>query len=437
MKQIYLAFIFLFISVKSFAQPCQTSTLWYVPSSSYAAVACFGDCTAYIDISTSGGTPPYTVIHPVSGNSIIYTSATTLTGFCVGTYDIIITDSGGCSETFSVLLTGPSSPLSVNPIYTPESFPGACDGSLYPSATGGVPTYNFNISPFVGDPSNVCAGNYTVCVSDANGCVECTAVMIGNSCTAQAGAWWVDCSGPPACDGELHGNAWSGAAPYTYAWFDCSFTTQFYNIQNPVNVCPGSYVLVVTDNNGCTDTTDCVQVGDGAPCTLGAIVSSVNVSAPGNCDGELNAIVTGGTSPFTFYWMNCAADTLLGTNQNEVNVCAGDYYLLVSDSNGCSDTTTCVATGAFVSTDDEPTKFNFSVYPNPATDLLILESNFDSSFRFELVNSLGQIVYASQEISVEKTSVSIQSLNLSEGLYFVRLHSDDFFSAMPLIIKAD
>jgi len=353
MKNFYFAFILLLISVKGSAQ-CQTSSLWYVAPSCYAAVACYGDCNAYIDITTSGGTPPYTVVHPVTGNPVVYTSTTSLTGFCVGTYDIIITDGGGCTETFSVTLTGPSTPLSVIPIYTPESFPGACDGSLYPSATGGVPTYNFNISPYVADPGNVCAGDYTVCVMDANGCLACTPVTIGNSCSVDASA------------------------------------------------------------------------------------NSVNASGPGTCDGTLNGSATGGAAPYTFNWVDCSNGISVGTTQNQSGICAGDYLLIATDDNGCLDSTLCITvTENFSSSGIINDEFSFTIYPNPVSDLLILECNFVSEFNFEIINSLGQIVYSSQQINSEKTTLSISSMGLSEGLYIVRLYAGEIISAMSLMILAE
>ncbi|MGJ8661784.1 MAG: gliding motility-associated C-terminal domain-containing protein [Bacteroidota bacterium] len=51
---------------------------------------------------------------------------------------------------------------------------------------------------------------------------------------------------PSACDGTITSSVSNGVAPFTYSWTNAS------NTANIVGLCPDTYVLQVTDQNGCT-----------------------------------------------------------------------------------------------------------------------------------------------------------------------------------------
>jgi len=60
--------------------------------------------------------------------------------------------------------------------------------------------------------------------------------------------------------------------------------------------------------------------------------SFTNINCYGACTGTLNSLASGGASPFTYSWSGG-----LGSNPNHANVCAGSYYLVVTDMNGCKE----------------------------------------------------------------------------------------------------
>jgi hypothetical protein len=76
------------------------------------------------------------------------------------------------------------------------------------------------------------------------------------------------------------------------------------------------------------------------------------------------------------------------------------------------------------------------IYPNPSTGTINFKSAFDiSSGTFEIVNSLGQMVYQNKLDAVKNETQQINA-QLSPGIYFVRLSANGQVSApTKLIVK--
>ena len=91
--------------------------------------------------------------------------------------------------------------------------------------------------------------------------------------------------------------------------------------------------MVVTDANGCT-TIDTVSLNEPSVFTLSAGIQSnyngYHISCAGGANGQVAALATGGTGPYTYNWSNGSNSTA----QN--NLAAGTYIINVSDANGCS-----------------------------------------------------------------------------------------------------
>ena len=61
-----------------------------------------------------------------------------------------------------------------------------------------------------------------------------------------------------------------------------------------------------------------------------------------------------------------------------------------------------------------------SIYPNPATDNLTIETNFKEEHRLEIINLLGQTIYTTY---INRKSI-INTSNYSCGLYFLKIYTD-------------
>lgn len=284
-------------------------------------VACGGQCTGTATVVASGGNLPYTFAWSSgAGNQA------TATNLCAGTYTVTVTDASGCTQTTTVVIDQPVT-ITVNVAQTNPSCAGLCDGSATASASGGTAPYTFQWNlpgnPTTPTVNSLCAGTYTVTVTDANNCQQTQTVTITEPpvISISLNAQNVTCNG--ACDGSITANISGGnGGPYTVIWNDPAGQTT----ANASGLCPGTYTITVTDGNGCSNS---AQATITQPAPLNVSATSAPASC-GECNGSAAVTVNGGTAPYTFLWSNGA------TIGSVSNLCAGVYTVLVTDANGCS-----------------------------------------------------------------------------------------------------
>ncbi|MGP8215844.1 MAG: T9SS type A sorting domain-containing protein [Bacteroidia bacterium] len=290
-------------------------------------VACKGASTGSIDVVlTTGGTSPYTY----KWNSGATTSS--LSNLAAGSYTLTTTDKNACTATNTVTVTQPAVALAVSATSAVQATCGQSNGVAYATVTGGNTPYDFTWAATGGTndtAKNLAAGNYTVTVTDANGCILSAATSVTDNSTLSAKI--TASSEVTPCYGDANGSATGsgelGTPPYTYNWTPGGATTATIS-----NLTVGIYTLTVTDNAGCiASTTDTVtqptQVKD-----------SLTTSTAATCYGDSNGIATigakGGTSPYTYLWSNGATTSTASTLK------AGTYSVTATDSKGCTATVT-------------------------------------------------------------------------------------------------
>lgn len=195
----------------------------------------------------SGGTPPYSYFW----NTTPIQSNLTAVDLGIGNYSITVTDFNNCVKTGSVTITAPPE-ISISSSQTNVLCYGDNNGSVTANPAGGVAPYSFswNTLPVQTSAtiSNLIAGNYSLTVTDANGCFSELGVTVFEPNPILTSFVYTpsQCSG--SCTGELFCDAFGGTAPYFFQWN--SFAG---NQTNPVavNLCPGTYTVQVTDANGC------------------------------------------------------------------------------------------------------------------------------------------------------------------------------------------
>lgn len=141
-----------------------------------------------------------------------------------------------------------------------------CQGNASALASGGTAPYSYNWS--TGDTTtfitNLCAGNYSVTITDSLGCIATDSVTInqmGTTMTVSLSATAPSC--PTCCDVCVNVLPTAGCIPYSYVW-----SPGDPNWPSPCGACPfQTYTVTVTDACGCTVsdsiTTDTVDVGTG------------------------------------------------------------------------------------------------------------------------------------------------------------------------------
>jgi hypothetical protein len=102
---------------------------------------------------------------------------------------------------------------------------------------------------------------------------------------------------------------------------------------------PGSYTVVVSDNNNCTATytpSQSVTITQPNVLTINSTVSTTPVSCNGGSDGTADISISGGTTPYTFAWTGTGSYT--SSVEDPSNLTAGTFSVTVTDANGCSAT---------------------------------------------------------------------------------------------------
>ena len=289
--------------------------------------SCNGGTDGLVSASVTGGIGPYTYAWTGTGGCI-----TPICGSLGdGTYNLTVTDANGCTATSSATLVEPTV-LAMLITGVDVSCGGLCDGSANVVATGGTTPYTYSWSN--GDigqiADSLCAATVNLSITDANGCLAASSVVISEPTPVVVtipSYGDIDCFGN--CNGFAQSSVTGGVSPYTYSWNTSSPNDQI------VGLCSGVYSVTVADNNGCTGT-ESVTITEPPAMTLS--LTSQNVSCYGYCDGTATVTATGGVGPYFYLW----DDNTFQTTMAATNLCAGPYSVVVTDSKGCSGTTTVV-----------------------------------------------------------------------------------------------
>jgi len=291
--------------------------------SSAINVSCFAGNDGQAAVSVTGGTTPYTYSwSPGGGNN------DTATGLSAGTYIVTVTDAGGCVSTDNVTITEPGAVI-LNTMVTNVSCFGSCDGDVSVVVSGGTAPYTYMWNPncdILGCGScctGLCAGLYTVFVTDANGCdttasetiIEPPPITLSLSSTQSA------CG---SADGSATVVASGGTGSYTYAWSPSGGTGTI-----ATGLAAGIYTVIVTDANGCSQADSIVVTNIGGP-TL-SITDSSMVSCKNGNDGSATVTPSGGTPAYTYSWNTSPVQT----DSMATGLTAGFYNVTVTDAAGC------------------------------------------------------------------------------------------------------
>lgn len=248
-----------------------------------------------------------------------------------GSYTLVVTDENGCTAQSGPheIGTVPVPSITGTAVITNENCNngGTITGL---SATGGSTPYSYSwngVSSATADLANAATGAYTLTVTDDNGCVvQSNTYQIGTDSSPAIGGTAVITNATCIAGGSITGLTVSGGAgSYTYQWN--AVTTPTIDLANAT---PGTYTLIVTDANGCTDTSSVLTVGStGMPVITGTpVITNVTCASQGTLTG---LTVSGGTAPYVYVW-----NTTPSLTPDLTNAVADDYTLTVTDNAGCS-----------------------------------------------------------------------------------------------------
>ncbi len=285
-------------------------------------ITCNGANNGSISIAPTGGAFPYTYLW--SDGS----TGTSLSNLVPGVYSVTITDINGCFGTQDITITEPLV-LTTSGTQVDVSVYKGSDGSATVTASGGtVPyTYLWSNGATTATASGLVAGNYTVTVTDANGCTATQTFVITQPIPLMiqsVSQTNVSCNG--GADGSVALVVIGANAPYTYQWSPTGGTGS-----TATGLSAGTYTVLITEATGDTllETFTITE-----PNALVSTISKTDITCNFASNGTATVSVTGGTAPYTYFWSN-GMTTATATNLN-----VGNYSVMITDANGCTATST-------------------------------------------------------------------------------------------------
>ena len=160
--------------------------------------------------------------------------------------------------------------------FTNVSCNGFCDGTATATATGGFPPYAYFWNGPGGSQTsitatNLCAGTYTVEVTDNDGTTANDVVTISEPAALTAQVVTIAENYPGATDGSATVTVSGGAPAYSYLWNDAAGQTT----ATASGLSAGTYSVTITDGNGCTADFSAV-IESGCPDVTG--ISTTNIT---------------------------------------------------------------------------------------------------------------------------------------------------------------
>ena len=263
-------------------------------------------------------------------------SAQTITVVSTGNYSVTVSNFSGCKDTTSINVTVFGNPAIVSTSLTHVLCNGGNNGNATVSVAGGNFPYTYQWDNNTGNQSSptataLSAGTYSLTVSDANNCFTFTTVTITEPPLLN-----LNVSTIYSCFGESTGSAIAslsgGVTPYSFLW---DSTAGGQTTSTVSGLIAGTYSVTVSDTNGCV-LSSTVNVPETPPIVSNLITSDVICN--GKNDGTASVTISSGDSPFSYLWSNGQITSSVN------NLAAGNFLVIVTDSNSCSDTMSILIT---------------------------------------------------------------------------------------------
>lgn len=429
-----------------------------VAEESYDPIECYG-YTTDVTVTASGGFGPYMLydMEVDEDNLVIpsFDTEVTLNELGGGSYFWIVVDENGCEFILEFEIEEPEE-FTADYVLDPESI--LCHNGVTTalvSAQGGTPPYFLtlgegNVIEFTDEyiVEDVAPGFYSWIVTDANGCnpqeLDFELENPDEIILTVDELTHITCYGYD--DGEIHASAYGGTGVLNFSINDGEpqESGSFYNLV------AGDYVVTVTDENGCF-ATEVVTLEE--PDELVIDVYDIVPADYGENNGEIWAMITGGTGPYNVcLFTECVEN---GEEEGEVvnksqgvmywDLEPGEYMIRVVDANGCI-AYVCVDVPELedekivLSANNNPDADDILItYPNPFKNQTTVTftpqtSQFVSLEVYNVIGERIEILFQGDVNAFEEQQHVFRAKHLPNGIYYVRLTMDNTIHFNKIIL---
>lgn len=290
--------------------------------------ACNGIKNGSVTAQASGGVAGSTYSYRWSSGD----STATINNIAAGTYSVTVSSGANCTQLGAVTVNNIKT-VSLKTTTSNATCTAKDGGATITEVTNGVGPFTFKWSNDSTTQSilNIAAGNYSVTVTDANGCQAVANPVTVNS-TNQ-----VITATPTVTDASCGQK--NGKVTFVFAGGTTPYGVRWSGGTGSENLASGTYTFIITDANGC-QTTQTAAVGD-----KGAVKASFTATPTtnsGKCDSLTYSFTntsTGSTTGATYKWVFAGNRT--STDPNTTATLGGStsvVQLIATSPEGCSDT---------------------------------------------------------------------------------------------------
>jgi gliding motility-associated-like protein len=297
-----------------------------------------GSVTA--DPATAG---TYTYAWSSQLNGTVISMDQTATGLGAGTYYVTVTNTDlNCEVVDSTILIEPGE-IAIEVDSVAPSCAAFTNGRLGITVTNGVAPFEYD---WADDPdmdlsksvlTSIGAGSYAVTVTDGAGCTLDTVLQLeapSEIIVDVSNLVGLDCEGDVTGEATATASGGNPAGDYTFVWSSGTVASAS-STHTDVDLPAGQQWVLVGDGS-CPSDTVFFEIRDAPQIELTAATAVNLPTCKDDCDASIQAVADGGNGPYTFQWQ----DGPSGPNRS--NLCAGNYIVDITDSDGCTQTDTII-----------------------------------------------------------------------------------------------
>jgi hypothetical protein len=346
-----------------------------------------------------------------------------ITASTSGNYLVTITDANGCQATSTAVT------VNVNPLpsanITANGSTSFCTGDSVILTANTSNAYLWSNSAITQSITVYNSGNYSVQVTDANGCTSPASSSITVSASASPAPTITVTGNTSICQGDAV--ILTASTSDTYMWSNGA-TTQSITVTTA-----GTYNVTVTNSNACNGT----GTSSNTTITVNPLPTA-NFTTPGTLPTVNFTNTSTGANSYTWDFGDFSSSSLASPAHTYSGNGSYTACLTAMTSQGCTDTHCApvmvdVAVAPIAAIEE-----NYDLYPNPASNELNIAATLGSEKNVQVVafDVNGKLLINEENTLPEGSNILTYNVtNWDNGIYFVRITAGDVVKTMKVIIN--